>query len=529
MGLCLNVSPIDLVDLREHSNVRFGNQDACRSAGAGVTIRRKFLKGGLILSAGQVLSQGMSVIRNILIARLIVTEADFGIASTLILVVGLNEMLSNIATNTLILQDKDGDDLQFVNVIHFASAMRGLFGSITFLVFAYPMAFLFGVKEASWAFVGLAAVPLLRGLIHHDIYRFQRHFLFFPAAIQETLGQLVTLLVCVPLLQIFRDYSAVLYILIIQTAAATLFSHLVAEYPYRWAHNRDIERRILSFGIPLLFNGIFMFGIMQGERFAIGSSGRVFDAARYSMEDMAAYSAAVMIASLVPQFLSRVFGGLFMPALSGEEGNSFIRRNSLCIHACVLSAGLVAIPLIVFSHEIIRIVYGGRYSNAGNIVACVAFAQALYMLRVGGNVALLARGYTWDAFINNLWRSITLPGILMVTAAGLPLVWIAIPAIVGESVAIIALAGQTWKRCSIPVSDLLKPFTLLFCGLAAASLFPLFWSHEPQSLVHFAAGFMVWGGFLCTWIVLFPSGFSSVRKLLNFSANRSEVRADVNN
>ena len=492
-----------------------------------MTIRRKFFNAGLTLSAGQVFSQGLSVVRNILIARLILTEADFGIASTLILVVGINELLSNLAINTLVLQDKAGDDLRFMSVSHFVAAMRGFFGSLTFLVFAYPLALLFGAEEASWSFFSLAAIPLLRGFFHYDIFRFQRHFLFFPAVIQEAFSQLVALLVCVPLLTVFRDYSAVLYILIIQAAAATFFSHLVAKYPYRWAHDREVERRILSFGIPLLFCNIFMFVITQGERLAIGSASRVFDAARYSMEDMASFSAAVMIASLVPQLLSRVFSGLFMPALSREEGGNFIRRNAICVQVSVLAAGTFVIPLIVFSREIILIVYGGRYSGAGNIVACVAFAQGLSTLRVGANVALLARGYTWDAFINNVWRSLTLPGILLVTAVGLPVAWIAIPSIIGESVSIIALASQTRKRCSIPMFDLLKPFALLFCSLGTATLFPLFWSHGSLSLGYFAAGTVVWIGFVCAWMVLFRAGASSICRLLNFPVFRSGDSAGV--
>ena len=98
---------------------------------------------------------------------------------------------------------------------------------------SYPLAWLFAIPQAAWAFAVLSVIPLLRGLLHFDIYRLQRHHLFVPVVLQETLGQAITLALCVPFLRLFGDYSSVLYLLVLQAVAMTALSHLLAKFPYR--------------------------------------------------------------------------------------------------------------------------------------------------------------------------------------------------------------------------------------------------------------------------------------------------------
>ena len=474
-----------------------------------MSLRSKFLQGGMVLAVGQVLSQGMSVARNILVASLIDTESDFGIASTLIMVVAFNELLTNIGMNTLVIQDREGDQPHFLDSTHFLAFVRGVVGALSLLVLAYPLAVVFGIPQAAWAFAVLAVIPLLRGVAHYDVYRMQRAHSFLPGVLQDILGQFIALAVSVPFLRFFHGYSAVLSILILQTFFSTVLSHLFAKLPYRWVRDQVIERRVMAFGFPLMLNGILFFLNSQGERIAIGSSGQFFSTAKYNMEDMAAVSAALMIAGLAPQFLARILGSLFMPLLSHGSEDRFISHSVICMHLHALTSGLVSIPLILFSDKIIAFVYGQRYLAAGSIIVFAAFSQALLAFRCGVNVSLLSRGHTWDAFVNSNWRAATVPMTILVACMGFDIKWIAVPAVVGEFIALSVLARQVCVRCSIPQSETLFSLALLVVGLGFAVSVRLLNGSQADSVAYFVSAAAILIGFTAAWATRLPaiSGF----------------------
>jgi O-antigen/teichoic acid export membrane protein len=466
--------------------------------GTTISKQRRFLRSGAVLIAGQVISQGTSVLRNIVIARLILTEADFGIASTLILIVAMSEMLSNLAINAFVVQDKDGDEPHFLSVVHFVTAVRAIVGASVLFFFASPLAKMFGIPQATWALSSLALIPLLRGVNHLDIYRFQRKHSFLPGVVQECASQVLTLAYCFPMFRYVNDYSAVIFLLILQTAIVTLVSHAVSTTPYRWARDPLIEKRLFAFGLPLMMGGIMVFLIFQGERFVIGSAGRLFPGADYSLDDMAAYSAAYMVAAASPFFFSRVLANLFMPILAHGDEREFLHYNTICVQLSTLIGGAVMIPIIIGSGTIVRLIFGDRYSLAGPLLTLIAVEQALRILRMGAMVALNARGYTWETFFSDALRSSVFPGIVLVAFVGLPLVWIPVPAIAGELIAISALSWQLSKRCSIPPANTLGPLALLVTGLGAAHVLRFLFGGKEE-LWYFVLGFGVWIGFFLIW------------------------------
>ena len=482
-----------------------------------MSIRSKFLRGGLLLSAGQILSQGMSVGRNILVARLIDTESDFGIASTLIMVVALNEILTNIGMNILVIQDRDGDEPSFLNVAHFVAFVRGIIGGLILFVLSYPIAMIFGIPQAVGAFAGIAVVPVLRGMAHYDIYRLQRQHLFMPAVVQETLGQFVALACCVPFLWYFRGYLAVVFILIVQAVFSTLLSHLVARRPYRWTRDPVVERRIMEFGFPLLLNGILFFLCSQGERIAIGSSGQIFSTAVYNMNDVAAFSAALMIATLAPLLICRVLNSLFVPLLSHGQSDRFIDHNQLCIESHGFAGAIVAIPIIIFSGTIVRLIYGDRYASSVDIIYLLSCSQAIAAFRAGMNVQFLARGHSWDLLTNSLWRIAAFPFCLLIAKAGLPVPFIAIPAIAAELLAVVLLGWQAKVLYGNSMISTISPLIVVVLAVFTALAFRLLQKDYIYTQGYFVTGLLLFAGLSVLLLVSLPSIAYRVKGLLDSS------------
>src|SRR5438445_272180 len=74
-------------------------------------------------------------------------------------------------------------------------------------------------------------------------------------------------LLALPLAFSLRNYSVMLWLLLLQGVSSMVGSHLLAERPYRWAWDRNYLKRVFAFGWPLLVNGLLMFLIFQGDRF----------------------------------------------------------------------------------------------------------------------------------------------------------------------------------------------------------------------------------------------------------------------
>ncbi|MEM7423710.1 MAG: oligosaccharide flippase family protein, partial [Pseudomonadota bacterium] len=112
--------------------------------------------------------------RNLVIARLIGPE-EFGTASAIALLASMIEMGTGLGLDRLAIQARDGATPRMQASLQGMQALRGLAGSLAMLLLAMPYALFLNVPAATATFACLACVPLLRGLVHMDVFRTQRH------------------------------------------------------------------------------------------------------------------------------------------------------------------------------------------------------------------------------------------------------------------------------------------------------------------------------------------------------------------
>src|SRR5690606_23993576 len=172
------------------------------------------IKGGLLLGGGNASIALLGLLRNVLIARMISVE-DFGIAATFAITMAAVEMTSNIAIDRLIVQARDGDRPRFQATAQAFQAARGVLAAMLLYLLAEPIAALFGVPHVVWAYQAMALMPLLRGLVHLDMYRVQRDMRFRPSVTVEVSAQLLATLAAIPLAMQLGDWRAMLYALLL--------------------------------------------------------------------------------------------------------------------------------------------------------------------------------------------------------------------------------------------------------------------------------------------------------------------------
>jgi len=90
-----------------------------------MSLREKIIYGVFTVTGGNVLAQGLAFIRIAILARLL-SKDDFGIAAIFLTTMAFLGMLSDLGIDTLLIQDREGEEKRFQNTAHLMLAIRGL-------------------------------------------------------------------------------------------------------------------------------------------------------------------------------------------------------------------------------------------------------------------------------------------------------------------------------------------------------------------------------------------------------------------
>jgi len=446
-----------------------------------MSFRSELGKASLQLGMGEAVIYGASFARNMILARML-AKADFGIAAALAMIITLLEFSSKLGISRFVIRDKDGGRPDFIASAHFVQGATAVFSSLAMMAVAVPLSRLFGIREQSGTLLVLAVIPLLNGLAHLDVRRYERDLRFAPSLLVEMIPQLLITLAAWPLALWLGDYRAVVVLLVVKAVCSCAGSHWLAERPYRWKPNRGHVMRMLRFGWPLLITGFLMFGVMQGEPFLV--------ATYYDMDELAPYAAAIALA-MAPGFLfTRVFNSMALPVMSRvqDDASAFARRYRLVMAGvCVFSAAY-AVGMIVAAELLMRWVYGAKYAGAGIILAWLAAANAIRHIRVAPAIAAMAKGDSQNQMFSNLARVTALLPALAVAMAGKPLWMIASTGLAGELLACAVSFRRLAKHHHVPLKDSLWPASLVVVILPLLGIACHFGIQHQQPALTFILG-----------------------------------------
>jgi O-antigen/teichoic acid export membrane protein len=436
-----------------------------------MTIRKRMLHGSAMIAAGQMIGKGLSLVRNVIVARMVM-PADFGIAATFGITTSLIEMSTEFGKGYQVVQSEGGNSPEFMAVTHMLSAIRGLINALILFVLAAPLANLFNVPQATWAFRWLALYPLLKNVIHFDTFRIQREVKFAPTVFVEVASQTVATLIAWPLTAWLRNYSALLWLILIQQAAAMVCTFLVAKQPYRWKWDKTYARKIVRFGWPLVLTAVFMFCTYQGDRMMIGSASKFFSAAHYTMSDLGLYSAAFTLSLVVASAVTAAIAAPLLPVMSQAQGDPprFARRYSLSVQTIAVLSGALAILFILGGKAAIHFLYGQRYVGAGIFIGWLGAAQALRILRGVTAFAAIAKGDTTNSLIANMVRATALIGVVIVAAYGGRLIYMCAVGLGTEVLAVLTSIILLRTKHGIPMRLALVPFAVTCAAMLLAAL-----------------------------------------------------------
>jgi O-antigen/teichoic acid export membrane protein len=418
-----------------------------------MSIRTKLYKGVVLLAGGQVATQSLALLRNIIIARILSPE-NVGIAATFVMTITFLEMISYMAVDMFLVQAKEGDAPEVQAVAQLFKLLRGFLIGIVLYISAPIIAQLFKTPDAEWAYRLIAVIPMIQGFMHLDWKRQQRHLKYNSTLLVEVVPQLLITLAAYPMVIWLNNYAAVAWLVLSQAISGVIISRIVAVRAYKILVDKKLIRRILIFSWPLLINGLLSFVSMQGDRLIIGTT--------YSMADLGIYSVATSLVIAIILVIAKFNTSIFLPALSSVQNSQleFRDRYLLGVDLLAMVAGFSALPFIIFGGDIIILLFGDQYITADAFVPWFGALIAARIFRMAPTAAALAQGETLIPMLSNLYRMLGVAAAIIAAYYKMPVYWIIICGTFGELMAFIA-ATRLIKKISFLLIDSFKaPFVV---------------------------------------------------------------------
>lgn len=394
--------------------------------------------------------------RNIILARFL-TKEDFGIAALLGLILTLFEMTGKMALGQQLVQSEHGDKPEYIDSLHCTQLVLGFTSTSLICICAWPLAgFLPGTGHLASLLV-LGLIPLINGFNHLEVYRRTRSLNYGAIVLAEMIPQILTTAAAWPLTVFFKDYRAVLWLLLGRSLLYVLITHLLASRPFHPRYRRAWLIESLLFGWPLLLSGFVQMGNFQGDSMVV--------ATRYTLSELGEYSVALAMAMTPSVALLRVSHSIALPLLSAVQNDlkQLIDRYGRYVETLVFLACAATLGMLFCGEQVITLLYGDKYIGIGALACLLTAGQGMRIIRGATVGAAMARRDTMNILITNIWR---LSGLVLAVFVGWlhgSLAWFALTGFTGEIIALTISIRRLRSQHAIPVSVTLKP-TLIGAG-----------------------------------------------------------------
>jgi O-antigen/teichoic acid export membrane protein len=411
------------------------------------SIRDLAVRGSIWTLVGFGSSQVLRLGGNLILTRLLFPEA-FGLAALVTVFIQGLELFSDLGVGPSIIQNKRGDDPDFLNTAWTIQVMRGLFLWGCCVVFAWPVANLWFKKpdltHLMWT-SGLTAA--INGTMSTKLYGVSRRMEIWRLTLLDVISQGMSLLFTITLAWTFRSVWAIVVGGCMGAVTKVVLSHVTLPgHRVRFGYDPTAAREIFHFGRWIMVTTAVHFLSSQGDRVLLGRflGGRL----------LGIYNVAFLLSDVVARLTSSIGHRVFFPAFG-----RVIRSNPHELPATYANVrsklDLAALPclgvLIGVGNLVVKLLFDQRYQAAGPMLQILTIRTCIFVTVMPGVAALMALGKSKYCAVASICKATFI-------VCSIPLAW-----------KIYGIQGAVW---AVSLSEL--PLALVIgTGLYRAGLFRL--------------------------------------------------------
>ena len=380
----------------------------------------------LILAATQVIVEGATFLRNIVLARIIGVE-NMGLAVAVAIGVRLFEMIGDFGLERWLVQVKAERLPRIRGAVHLLQAIKGVLLMAAAMAVAIPVTRLL-LPEVEASVFALAAIAIgIRGFINYDYRERHRERDYRGSLRVEAGSNLLALLATAPIALWTRDYSAVAWASIMQALAMCLLSQWVARRHMSFTCNRQAIAEALRFGIPISCNALLMFLALQGDRLIV--------AVHFEPETLAGFALAAQLTLLPALAGTRFIMGFDLPKYaeavnSGSTWQALLRKRLFQVTAV---SGAMVLAFSTVGQSLVSGLYGPEFVTDAGVLELLALAAGIRLTRTVPSTMLVAQGRTPFLLACNMPRVLALMAIIWALGQGAGLFAVALIGVVSEA------------------------------------------------------------------------------------------------
>lgn len=222
-----------------------------------MTIRRNIISGFGWLSLLKVFMKGLTLIKIVIIAR-ILSPKDLGLFGLTTIILSLIEVMTETGINTFLIQKKDGIS-KYIHTAWCISIIRGFCISVIVFISSFVLSSFYNDKQLLPLLFVVSCIPLIKGLINPSIITYHKemkysYFALFRSSVffVETVGAVVLTL-------LLKSPIALLYAMVISSMFEVLISFMFVRPIPTLMFSKSKALEIFHFGKWLNMSGLFSF------------------------------------------------------------------------------------------------------------------------------------------------------------------------------------------------------------------------------------------------------------------------------
>lgn len=343
-------------------------------------LKKRIINAGSWTLAGHFASQGIRLLSNLIMTRLLVPEM-FGImAIANIVIVGLG-MFSDLGLKQNIIQSKRGEEPLFLNTVWSVQIIRGIFLSILCLLAAFILTFLNNAQllEADNVYASsllpevlmvLSLAPFIQGFESTKIATSNRGLQLKRIVTLELIAQICGFGFMLAWVSFERTIWALVYGALVARIAKVLLGHLsLRGHKNRPQWDSKAFNEIFHFGKWLFLSSILGFLINHGDKLLLGGV--------ISVSSFGLFSIAALLFASIQMLVSKLINTVVFPALCemNRENTERLRDKYYKIRLpidsfCLFIAGF----LFISGAKVVEMLYDPRYLESGYMLQIMSLA-----------------------------------------------------------------------------------------------------------------------------------------------------------
>jgi O-antigen/teichoic acid export membrane protein len=372
-------------------------------------LKKLVIRGALWTVAGYGGGQILRFGGNLLLTRLLFPEFFGLMALVNIFIIGLN-LFSDVGIGLSIIQNKRGDEPDFLNTAWTMKVIRGLGLWLACLLLANPLATLYEEPQLQWVIPVVGLTTILDGFGSTAIYTLERHMSVQKLTLLEISAQAIQIAV----MAIWAWQSPTLWALVIGSLISSLVKliwsyYLIPGQANRFRWEKRAVQEIFSLGRWIFLSTALTFLAEQADRLLLGKL--------FPLELLGIYGIALMLSDVPRQVTLALSTRVIFPAVSQlAELPRFEMRAKILPHRkrllLILTAGMAI--LIGVGDLLILLLYDDRYADAAWMLPILALGIWPRLLCSTIDTSLIAIGKVQYTTLGNFFRLLsTVGGILL--------------------------------------------------------------------------------------------------------------------